>query len=67
MLTAMRWLNFPIDTGGLNARGVAYRGKALAIDAEVKFPTAAYSDIQASTAIFRQFGQLRGSAGFELG
>lgn len=34
VLTAMRWLSFPIDTGGLNARGVAYRGKALAIDAE---------------------------------
>lgn len=46
---------------------MARRGNALAIDAEVKLPIAAYSDIQVKAAILRQVAQLSGSAGLELG
>jgi hypothetical protein len=65
--TATRWPSFPKETGGLNANGVAYRGNALAIELEVKFPMAAYSDIITSTVNLRQVGQFKGSKGSSEG
>lgn len=52
-----------MGTGGLNAMGVASRGKALAIEPDVKLAKKAYNDMQAKTANFLHVGQFKGSAG----
>lgn len=47
--------------------GVAYNGKALAMDEDVKLPIAAYSDMQINAATLRHVVQFRGSSGSEEG